>query len=277
MPTDQPGNLIAEEAPPTASPIENELPTYRAISNRAVVSLICGALASFSFADLNFLFFAALAVVVGILANRAIRRAPDTLTGSRLANAGIALGLIFGLTVVTYSTIQYIIIKREASRFGLEYARVLKEGTFGDALLLGDPPERRQDRTGADKQKEWEQMKAKDRMMLETKMGSVTNLRKALSTKDAHIHLLSIENQGVDESISAGIYYFATILYEVEGATPPPGTPPTSGPLYALAVIKGHARGRHYEWWVEDTRFPYTPKSYQAKSKPVDDGHGHAH
>ena len=46
MLTDQTGPLIAEESPPLVSPIENELPTYRAISTRAVWSVICGVLAS---------------------------------------------------------------------------------------------------------------------------------------------------------------------------------------------------------------------------------------
>src|SRR5262245_38867194 len=79
VPTEQPGHLIAEEAPPKESPIENELPTYRAISNLAVFSVISGALASFSFADLTFLFFSVLAIVLGILAHRAIKRTPDVL------------------------------------------------------------------------------------------------------------------------------------------------------------------------------------------------------
>src|SRR5579875_3187357 len=86
VPTDQPGHLSVEEAPPKASAIENEIPTYRAISNRAVFSVICGVLASFSFADLIFLVFAVLAVVLGVTANLAIKRKPDLLTGTRLAN-----------------------------------------------------------------------------------------------------------------------------------------------------------------------------------------------
>ena len=35
--------------------------------------------------------------MLGMLAHRTIRRYPDMLTGHGLANAGIALGLIFGL------------------------------------------------------------------------------------------------------------------------------------------------------------------------------------
>ena len=44
-----------------------------------------------------------------------------------------------------------------------------------------------------------------------------------------------------------------------------------------LQTIADSTKGRHYEWWVDDVRFPYQPRSYSAAAKPVDDGHGHAH
>lgn len=275
MPTVPTGPMIAE-APP--SPIENELPTYRAISNLAVFSLICGALSSFSFASLNFLALAVLAVVLGALANRAIQRSPDTLTGAGLANAGIGMGLVFGLIVVTYSSIQYVTIHRSASQFGGQYAQVLKSGTLGDTLLLGEPGDKRKGHTGAEREKEFEQMKQKDRMMMEQKLGPMLNLRKALTAKNAEIRIVGIEKQGVDESIPGDhLYYYALVHYQIDGAVPPPGVPHTEGTLHAMALLKGHREGGHFDWWVDDTRFPYIPESYQIESKPVDDGHGHAH
>ena len=266
MPTDQPGPLATEEAPPTTSPIENELPSYRAISNLAVFSLICGGMASFSFADLTFLLFAILAVVLGVLAHRSIKRTPDVLTGARLANAGIAMGLIFGLTVITYTSLQAYILRREASRFGVDLARVLKEGTLGDVLLYREFPDRRKDQTPADKEKQFESMKSRDRMMVDQKMAPMMNLRKALVPKDAKLHFVGVEGQGVDEGLTGSIYYYAALLYEVEGTSPH---------QHALALVKGQNKGRRYEWWIDDIRYPYEPKSYQVESKPVDDGHGH--
>lgn len=274
MPTEQPGHLIAEEAPPQESPIENQLPTYRAISNRAIFSVICGVLASFSLADLTFLLFSVLAVILGILAHRAIKRSPDTLTGARLANAGIALGLVFGLAVVTYTGIQFVILRREATKFGLEYAKVLKEGTFGESLLYRDPPDRRGNLTGADKQKEFDAMKARDRSMLEQRLAPLKSLHDVMA-KGAKIRFVGVENQGIDESMVGGVYNFAALLYEIDGAPPVPGQE-AHPHQYALALIKGRPKGRHYEWWVEDTRYPYAPASYVIESKPVDDGHGHA-
>jgi Domain of unknown function (DUF4190) len=275
VPTEQPGHLIAEEAAPKESPIENELPTYRAISNRAVFSVICGLLASFSFADVTFLFFAVLAIFLGILAHRAIKRNPDVLTGGRLANVGIALGLIFGLTVITYTGIQYVILRREAAKFAVEYAKVLQEKTFGDVLLYREPPDRRKEQTGEDKQKEYDAMKSRDRMMLDQRMAPLKNLHAALNEKGGRIRFVGVEGQGVDESLVGGVYYYAAVLYEIEGGGAQTGHDDHPH-QYALALFKGRAKGRHYEWWVDDTRFPYQPASYKLQAKPVDDGHGHA-
>ena len=93
-------------SPLAGSVIENELPTYRAISPRAVFSLICGILALFSLAHPFFYVFAVLAVVLGLSADRNIQRYPDMLTGRGLAKAGAAMGLIFGLGVFTVTTVQ---------------------------------------------------------------------------------------------------------------------------------------------------------------------------
>jgi hypothetical protein len=98
-------------------------------------------------------------------------------------------------------------------------------------------------------------------------------LRKALA-KDAQIRFVDVENHGVDESMTGGIFYYAAVLYEVDGAAPA-GAEGTQH-QYALSLFKGRTKGRHVEWWVDDTRYPYQPKSYKMTAKPVDDGHGHA-
>ena len=92
MATDQKTSTLNMDSNRPDSPIENELPAYRAISTRAIFSLLFGSLAIFCFAHPIFYAIAALAVVLGVLAHRAIRQYPDMLTGHGLANAGIALG-----------------------------------------------------------------------------------------------------------------------------------------------------------------------------------------
>ena len=236
MSTDKTGQLLESPAP-TSSPIENELPSYRAVSNMAVVSVICGVLASFSFANLTFLIFAVLAVALGWMANLAIKRHPDVLTGRRLANAGIAMGLIFGLVVITYTTVHNFILGREAASFAGTYAKVLKEGSFGDALLYRESSELRKAKTAADAEKEFEKMRAQGRAMADQKMASLVNIRKALAPKDAHLHFIDIETQGQDESIGNTIQYYAAALYEVEdpSAKGEQAAPVRPGPLQGRA------------------------------------------
>jgi hypothetical protein len=274
--TDQTSRLTVEEPTPTPPAIENELPTYRAISTRAVFSALCGIMASFSFASLYFLAFAVLAIVLGILANVAIKRYPDMLTGRRLANAGIAMGLVFGLVASTYTGAQAFILKREATRFGREYADLFQNGSLGEILWLNLHPEMRKSKSAAQVQSEFESAKNKERMMVDQKTAPTRSLRKRLSSaKDQKFHFVDIESQGVDESQPRSIAYFASALFEVEG----PATKDFPEPKqYALAIFKGIPKGRHYEWWVENVVFPYQPRSYQGPTKPVsDDGHGHPH
>jgi hypothetical protein len=273
--TDQTSRLIVDESAPTPSAIENELPTYRAISGPAVCSLICGILASFSFANLFWLIFATLAVVLGIVANVAIKHYPDILTGRRLANAGIAMGLVFGLVASTYTAVQSFVLTREAAKFGRQYAEVFHTGSLGDILWYNLHPEMRKTKTPQQVLKEFESAKAKERMSIDQKVAPMNSLRKRLATsKDETFHFVDIENQGQDDSNPREIGYFATALFEVEG----PGSKEfPEKKQYALAILKGRSKGRHFEWWVEDVRFPYKPSSYQAPEKAVDDGHGHAH
>jgi Domain of unknown function (DUF4190) len=269
VPTDQPGSLMTEEAPPWTSPIENELPTYRKISNRAVFSLLSGVLAAVSFADLTFLIFAVLAVVLGILANLAIKRTPDVLTGRRLANTGIAMGVIFGLTVLTYTYVHSVILGRSAAKFGREYAEILNAKHLGAYLLYREPAEQRT-KSPDEKEKEYTSTKEKDRFMMDQRLAQILKLKKLLE-QGGHVEFVDIERQGIDSSHPDAVYYFASAIYEVDAATKG-----ESAHQYALAIFKGKVKGRHFEWWVEDTRFPYVRQSYEGEVKPVDDGHGHA-
>jgi len=144
--TDQKSSVIDDELAQTPSAIENELSTYRAISQLAIFSLICGVLALFSFAHLFFLAFAILAVVFGILANRAITRLPDMLTGRRLANAGMALGLVFGLISSTYTIVQSLVLTREAQQFGQKYRRFSRKGLWATSFGTLPTPSRERPR-----------------------------------------------------------------------------------------------------------------------------------
>jgi len=273
--TDQKTSAIGIESGVPGPVIENELPTYRAISNLAIFSVVCGLVAIFSWAHYFFYLAAVLAIVLGMLAHRSIRRFPDMLTGHGLASAGIALGLIFGLGSGTFLTVQHFVRARLASTFAKHYAESVQSAGLADVLTLHLAPAARKDGGGDALKKQIETASAKERMMVDQKYGNLLALRKRLeASKEEHFEFVSIEDIGEDDSHDARIPIFALALFEVHG----PGSKDfPEKEQFALAVLKGMLQGKQYEWWVDDIRFPYKPRTYVAPTKAPDDGHGHAH
>jgi hypothetical protein len=250
------------------SAIENEIPTYRAISPEAVFSVILGSLAILSFAHWIFLTCAVAAVVMGIVADRKIVRQSDVLTGRGLAQAGIALGLSFGLAMVTIASVQNWILVRQASTFAKTYEGVLNKGSIEDAVWFGQNPLYR---TGKSPQEVMTEMK-KSRAggsMFDLEHASLIRLRALLNEGGADIHFAKIEQHGKE-----GLNPYAAALYELhrEGSKPIPDEE-----RFAMVVLKGMTQKGRLEWWVEKIGFPYQPDSFKPAVKPADDGHGHAH
>jgi hypothetical protein len=266
--TDQETREVPAE-PIAGSAIENELPTYRAISPRAVFALICGFLALFSLAHPFFYVFAILAVILGLSADRTIQRFPDMLTGRGLAKAGAALGLILGLGIFTVTTVQAYFVSQNAIRFANHYANLLKSGGLGDVLLQNIPPSQRGGMTGNDVLEKLTKGKREDSAMIEMKNAPIKNLKRRVEQKDQEIHFVRLEAEGGE-----GLTHFALALYDVHG--------PTSKEFpnqeeHALAVMKGVPSDTNgMDWWLEEVRYPYKPNSAVVpEAKPVDDGHGH--
>jgi hypothetical protein len=265
---------IDPEAPDSV--IENELPAYRAISARAIFSVVFGAVAIFTFAHPFFYLAAIMAIVLGIVAHRAIRQHSDMLTGHGLANVGIALGLIFGLGCGTYTVVQNYVRTRVSEKFANQYAEILQSKSLSDLLLYHMHPDSRKDQTGEQLLKTIESSKPKDKMMVEQKYGQMIALNKRLkASKDEQIKFVAIESTGEDDSHGAEMPIYSLAVFEVNG----PGNEQfPEKRQYALAILKGRLKDKKYEWWVEDIKFPYTPKSYVPAAKAQsDDGHGHAH
>ena len=276
MATEQKTSTLSIDPEVPDSVIENELPAYRAISIRAVFSVVCGAVAIFTFAHPFFYLAAILAVVLGIAAHRAIRQHPDMLTGQRLANAGIALGLIFGLGCGTFTTVQSYIRTRMSEKFAHQYEGILQSNSLAELLWYNQHPDGRKDQTGEQIVKSIETAKPKDKMIIDTKYGSLLALNKRLkASKDEHVEFVALESVGEDDSRGTELPVFALAVYEVSG----PGNKDfPEKRQYALAILKGKLKNKQYEWWVDEVRFPYTPKSFVPAAKgPPDDGHGHAH
>jgi len=268
---DQESSPDATEPRPLRRPvIENEIPTYRAVSTRAIFALICGLLSFFSFTSPLFYVFAVLAVVLGVSAERAIQRRPEMLTGRGLARAGIAMGLIFGLSIATITTVQDYLIKREAGLFAARYATMLKESPLADLYFVGLAPSVRATTTP---QENLSRMAAarEDAAIDEMRFGPLKKLNEFLKAAPEHtISFVEIEGIGSEDLTPV-----ALAVYKVEDAGDK-----DHEPEFAMAVLKGTIPEgkRGYEWWIDDVRYPYQPQSYVAPTKPTgDDGHGHAH
>jgi hypothetical protein len=268
--------------PDTGGPaIENEIPTYRAISGRAIFSVACGVLSVCTFAHPLFYVFAILAIGLGIWAHRGIRQFPDMLTGQRLASTGIVLGLMFGLSAATITTVQYYVRTRQATLFASKFAKVLESGDKSQIYWYSSHPEVRKDKTGADIIKELD-AKPKDRQMMESSMSPLAKANTLIERiKSApgptSVRFVDIETSGNDTGHGTELQIYATALYEIVG---PPSKKYPEEKQFALAILKARPNGREYEWWSETMVFPYTPATYVPVENPAGDGHGeggHSH
>ena len=274
MATDQKSSVIDTEHDEAGEVIENEIPTYRAISGRAIVCLVCGVLSVFSFAHPVFYGFAILAIGLGIWAHRTIRRLPDVLTGHGLASTGIGLGILFGGAALTITTVQYYVRSRQATLFATKYATVLESGDLSSVLWYNSHPESRKDKTAADISRELES-KPKERRMMEQSMGPLAQLNKLhdriTAAKGQKVRFMGIERVGEDEGHGLEMQIFALGLFEIVG---PPSKNFPEEKQFALAILKARPKGGKYEWWTESVVFPYTPATYNEPVKPVGDSHG---
>lgn len=253
---------------PRASAIENELPAYRAITPFAVVSLLCGLISFFCFANWFFLVFAVAAVGLGIHADRKIKRDPEIWTGRPLAHFGMALGLMFGLSAVTISIVQDQLNRRAAAAFARQYVEVVKTRKVAEALYLQFGPAARATKSPDELYKEVASQA--DAHTMQSRYGAAQKMKDRLASGSGQeIHFERIEATGFE-----GITPVVTALLELHG----PATKEFPEPEeHALLVLKGVVEKGKLQWWADEVMFPYKPKSFRPAEKPVDDGHGHAH
>lgn len=262
---------VSSSAPETAraAAIDNEIPAYRAISPPAVVSLILGILGLLSFANWFFLIFAAGAVLLGVYADRKIRRDPEIWTGRTFAQLGTALGLVFGLAAVTVSLVQGLVRSQDATRFSRMYAEVLKKDSPEVAYWYTIQPASRDGKSAVelyDKAKK----QARHPQEFEMMMGGASKLKKhADSLPGTDIHFVRLETHGID-----GVHPFATALLEVHS---PASKDTPASEEYALLYLKATSLRGKYHWWIEESKYPYQPSTFTVQPKAVDDGHGHSH
>ena len=267
--------MAIDQTPTTSSPesavkpaIENEFPTYRAISSTAVLSLLFGLASVFCYADLWFLLLVAGAVILGLVSLRRIRQLPDVLTGATFARVGIGIGLLFGLTSVTRVLSQDLLINLDASQFAKHYIEILKDKPVNEALWYEQTLEYRKTKNPDELVEEMKKARnpgAPDAYV--EKSRPIQQIKDRLKGQGEQVHLARIESKAVD-----GLTTYANALIEFDG----PGTKDFPKEQFALLeLVRGGDVGR-LDWTVKDVKFPYTPASSIVKvEKKVDDGHGH--
>lgn len=250
-----------------ASIIENEIPTYRAVSPLAVASALLGLGSLAAFIDPWFLVLAVLAVISGALADRKIQLYSDVLTGRKLAQAGLAMGLIFGLAVVTNTLVADFLLKRRLEQFSVQYLSTLQEKPLADAIWYRMPASSRR---GLSSREVLARIQgAGDRSVLETQVGPTTRLKKRLDS-GGKIRYDMIEQRGFDRLRPFGLVRLIVDGGKDEG-------PGEDSDDYALLELKGETHGSEVLWQVAELYYPYRPLTHVSRPKPVDDGHGHEH
>lgn len=256
-----PGPVVAGRPPA----IENEIPAYRAISARAIVSLLLGIGSLLTFASWAFAALGLGAVVLGFLADRAIRRHPDMLTGRGLARAGITLGMVFSLSALTFDGVRHLQVRRSAEQFARRYARVLRSRRIEDAFWLALPPTFRKGTTPRTRLVELESDKAPG---ARDRLAPLRGVLAAVERSGRAPEFVCLEEAGFERLTP---YAFAVLAVHTPAG---PGTPPEQ---YALLELKSDSSGPAFNWFVSEVQFPYTLRSHELAPPPIDDGHGHAH
>jgi hypothetical protein len=261
-----PSSSTSDQIPKAA--IDNEFPTYRAISSLAVFSLIFGLLSVFSFASLWFLLLMAGSTITGWLAIRRIRRVPEILTGRSLAVVGIGVGLLFGLSAITHEVVQEILTSMDARNFANHYMEILKEKPISLALWYEQNIEYRT-QNSPDKIVEEIKKAAKspsggDNYL--TKSTPYVQIKERLKSPGQELHYSKIESK-----LILGLTTYANVLLEVDG----PVTKEFPKKEYALIQLTKQPGAGKYDWVVKEFKFPYTPSSATVEVPHEDDGHGH--
>lgn len=245
------------------SPIENEIPEYRAIHVGAIGSLILGLMSILCFVSPYFLVAAVSAVLLGGLALRKIRRNPELMTGARLANLGILLGLIFGLSATTVTVIRTTLIGRQATQFAGVFAKSLEDGNFAEAIYWQMQPYFREGKSPAEAVQVMQQQLSED-FETDTRVESARKVMHRLKDPGQYLHILGIEAKGFD-----GLNPFAYIILHLHGS------PSDEWPAdeYAMIEVRNDKRGGTNEWWVDSFNYPYEVGS---AAQQVQAAHTHA-
>lgn len=258
-------------APTAAVAIDNEFPSYRAISPGAVLSLVLGLGSVFCFTSLWFLLVVAASIAIGLLAIRKIRRLPEVLTGANFARVGIAVSLFFGLSAATHALTSDLLVKLDAGKFARQYIEILKAQPTNVALFYEQPADYRKNKKPDEVAEEFKKNKnPATANMYDEKVALIARIKERLKGQGEQVRYGGIESLAVD-----GLTLYANALIEFDG---PGGKENPEKEQFALVELVKVSSAGPNDWMVKEVHFPYTPASKVATvQKGHDDGHGHSH
>ncbi len=291
-----PEHVFAPKRDPLAAPeaFGNEIPTYRAVSAPALASAICGLLSGLAFVSYWWLFLSALAILFGAVGIWRVRSMPDTLTGRNFAHAGLAMGIIFGVSSFGYDLYSMYSLRTQSRAFAVNVVRTFNKAKSKTPVDTAEimwwmmPPHMRKGKVPEDARAEIAQI-AKDSVKVRLIEDQI-RMMADFAGKDQPIEIVTVEDAFYSERDA-----YATVLLKVGGgrdhshdadieASHKPGEarhePIGANPDHALIVVHGMVDGQTFGWYVEQLQYPYTPASIKAVPKKAaveDDGHGHAH
>jgi hypothetical protein len=132
-------SFSAAPLPPT-----DVLPAYRALSALAAISLLLGLLSFLALAHPAAWFIPSLAIGLGLVALRRIRRRPEALMGAGLAMVGVTLALFFLCWAPTSYFADRWLIQRQARQFCEQWLSAVLAGETGTAYQATLPVRTRQ-------------------------------------------------------------------------------------------------------------------------------------
>ena len=194
---------------------------------------------------------------------------------------GIALGLVFSLSAVTFHYVQTLKLRGSALEFARKYAEVLGSHNVADAYWYQTPPPMRKGKTPKgildNLQKNEGSMNP---MIVEEETAPIKMIHDVLTTHDGTVEVEEVEQVGFDR-----LTPYAFVVLKVAGqddahadqTDPTAGHDHEDGPQYAMVELRSLPDSPTFDWYVVQLLFPYELHSHELAVEPVDDGHGHGH
>ncbi len=264
----------------SAPPIENEIPTYRAISPLAVVAAVLGAASALSFTAYPWEAAAILAVVTGFVADRSIKKRPDALTGRSFAQAGIAMGLIFGISSFAHVRWTDYALRQDARHFAGEIIKTLDAIRTRDPVEVSDvtwfmiPPAARRGMSPGESKTRMAKVFKESELAKDIDDQIRRMCARAGKTKPFTINRI----ESAEYIVMSG--YVAIILNVPKdddhahdhGKAAAPEPPGAENVMIYLQQVDDESKQK---WFMKHLFYPYVPNTYKPEPQAPDDGHGH--